>query len=471
MIDHDIKQTDSDTNATVPTTPPWTLRLMQMHFALFGLTLLLGAVSLATLVYQDFDRIRLGFDLRIDNPGDIYMRDTQIYLFLTVSLSLLSLLPFRTVAGLMRHYRSTIVPARLVAGLLLVGIPMAGFMALYMNNLPAERADMSTVQQFIDELAAVVSLAVALLALQSGLALWYQLWLSRSDTRRLLSTNEPPRFKVLKRGLTIGLGLGFVTMVGMAIILGVLTDWLYERSIPRPAPGEPLYATSFDTFNEEWDLYGGRDTAEVLDSKTASFVSDGLAGNVLSIRYGTGLADGIVWSVLTRKFNDFDLRVTAQLVDGPFDQNKYGVIFRYKDTDNFYYFGLTADGYYGLLKVTDGVIQEVSQWGFSDLIVLDKPAHEIRIVAHEDSFRFWVDSVLMPLCLPGENEFSMWQSPGVCWEGGELTTVFRDETFKQGRIALAVGTWDGSPIQVAFDDLLIVGPAPLDDDTIDPIAE
>ena len=75
--------------------------------------------------------------------------------------------------------------------------------------------------------------------------------------------------------------------------------------------------------------------------------------------------------------------------------------------------------------------------------------------------------MLMPLCLAGENEFSLWQSPGVCWEGGELTNVYQDETFKQGRIALTVGTWDGSDIRVAFDDLLIVGPEPFNVDTID----
>ena len=38
---------------------------------------------------------------------------------------------------------------------------------------------------------------------------------------------------------------------------------------------------------------------------------------------------------------------------------------------------------------------------------------------------------------------------------------------KQGRIAVTVGTWDGSDIRVAFDDLLIIGPEPFNVDTID----
>jgi hypothetical protein len=56
----------------------------------------------------------------------------------------------------------------------------------------------------------------------------------------------------------------------------------------------------------------------------------------------------------------------------------------------------------------------------------------------------------------------MWNplEPGTCWEGGELTYVFRDSAFKQGRAALVTGTIFGSDVEVAFDDLVVVGPEP-----------
>ena len=66
----------------------------------------------------------------------------------------------------------------------------------------------------------------------------------------------------------------------------------------------------------------------------------------------------------------------------------------------------------------------------------------------------------MPLCMKGENELSMWASwegPGICFTDA-LRYVYEDGAFKQGRLALAAGTIDGSEIRVAFDDLVIIGP-------------
>lgn len=462
----DMNATIDETHADTPAVP-WTLRAMQIHFALVGIALLLGVVAIAWLIYPDFDRIRLGAGLRITNPGSIYEQETQISLFLMVSLGLLSVIPFRAVAGLIGRYRRSILVARLISLGLLIGIPIAGFMTLYIVNLPADRDQMSTSQQLIDEAALAILAAMTVLFTQALLTLWYQVWLSRAGTRDLLSKRESRRFVLLHRLRVVGLVLGLLVFIAIAVVLGVLTDWLYERPVARPDPGELLYATTFDAFNDEWKLFPGRDSAAIVASDEAAIQTDELTGQVLAIEYGTGKSGEVVWSVLDRKFSDFDLRVTVQLVDGPFDQNKIGVGFRYKDTENFYYFGLTADGYYGLVKVTDGVPVEESQWGASDLIDQTKTAHEIRIVARGSSFQFFVDGVLMPLCLRGNNLNSLWQSPGVCWEGGELTTVYRDDAFSQGRIALAAGTWDGSDIRVAFDDVLIVGPEPLSIDSID----
>jgi hypothetical protein len=44
-----------------------------------------------------------------------------------------------------------------------------------------------------------------------------------------------------------------------------MTDWLYELPVPRPDPGELLYATSFDAFNDEW-TFPGRDEAQIVST-------------------------------------------------------------------------------------------------------------------------------------------------------------------------------------------------------------
>lgn len=54
-------------------------------------------------------------------------------------------------------------------------------------------------------------------------------------------------------------------------------------------------------------------------------------------------------------FRDFDVSVETTIMNGPVD-SLYGVLFRYQDVDNFYYFVLSGTGYYALMK------QESGEW-------------------------------------------------------------------------------------------------------------
>jgi hypothetical protein len=442
----------------------WTLRVMLLHFTLTGIALFVGALILVGLVYSDLSKIDLSAGLRIANPGDIYARGTQIKLAGAVALALLSLIPFRAVRNLGQRRQGGIGLARLTGLMLLAGFPASFIVWRMVANLPDSPGDMTTVQQVINDVSWAVLILAGLLLLQSLLAVWYQIWLSLPGVRRQLGIDEVPANPLLARLRTIGIGLWLVVMIGLGVALGVLTDWLYEIPVPKPEPGQLLYATSFDAFNDEWDLYPGRDSAQIvpassLESLGASSAVTPLSGDVLAIKYGSGSRDQAVWSTLDRKFSDFDLRVTTQLIAGPVDQSQYGVIFRYRDLQDLYAFFITSDGYYSLAKRENGTWDDVSVWGQTDAIRQGSDAaNEVRVIARGDEFRFFVNGQPVPLCLKGENRFSMWQGPGVCVEGGELTTVYRDSAFKQGRIALAVGTIDGSDIEVAFDDLVIVGP-------------
>lgn len=447
----------------------WTLRVMLLHFTLTGIALFMGALVLVGLVYSDLSKIDLSAGLRIANPGDIYARDTQIRLAGVVALALLSLIPFRAVRSLGQRRHGGIGLARLTGLMLLAGFPASFIVWQMVANLPDSPGDMTTVQQVINDVSWVVLILAGLLLLQSLLAVWYQIWLSLPGVKRQLGIDDIPANPLLSRLRVIVIGLWLVVMIGLGVTLGVLTDWLYEIPVPKPDPGELLYATSFDAFDDEWDLYPGRDAAQIvpagdLPSVGASSAVTPLSGNVLWIKYGSPKSNESVYSTLHRKLSDFDLRVTTQLIAGPVDQNQYGVIFRYRDDQNLYAFHITSDGYYQLVKKENGNPDTVSIWGQTDAIRQGSAAsNEIRIIARGDEFRFFINGQPVPLCLKGKNRFSMWREPGVCVEGGELTTVYRDATFKQGLIALAAGMIDGGVIEVAFDDLLIVGPEATDE--------
>jgi hypothetical protein len=442
----------------------WTLRLMLLHFTLSGIVLFVGALLLVGLVYSDLSKINLSAGLRIRNPGDIYGQGTQIKLALAVALALASLIPFRAVRNLGQRRQGGIGLARLASLMLLAGFPASFIVWRMVANLPASPGDMTTMQQVINDVSWAVLIFAGLLLLQSLLAVWYQIWLSLPGVKRQLGIDDIPTNPLLSRLRAIGIGLWLIVMIGLGVALGVLTDWLYEIPVPKPEPGDLLYATSFDAFNDEWNLYPGRDAAQIVkvgDLEAAVSANSDvtpLSGDVLVIKYGSSESGEVVWSPLDRKFGNLDLRVTAQQFSGPVEESQYGVAFRYRDKKNSYFFRITGDGYYSLVKVKNGFQEDISVLGFSDAIRQGYAANDIRVVARGDEFRFFVNGQPMPLCLKGKNRYSMWAGPGVCVEGGELTYVYRDSTFKQGRVALVAGTIYGSDIEVAFDDLVIVGP-------------
>jgi len=438
------------------------LSLMRLHFLLAWLALLLGAAALALVIYPDLARTDLLPGLRLSGTDDLYARSTQLMLAALAALALLSLVPLGALRELARGAGSLAL-ARATALLLLAGIPAGIVLWLYLDRIPARRAEMTTAQQLIADVGWAVRLVAALLIVQALLALGYQFWLT-AQRAYWRARGEAASFHAplgVVRGPAILLWV--LLLAGLALALGVATDWLFEIPVRQAEPGALLYATTFDAYNDEWDTFPGRDAAMVEPRSATPLGADDpaarLSGPVMVLSYGAGVPDEVIWSTLDRKFADFDLRVTTQQLAGPLDQNQYGVAFRYRGAGNFYLFQISSDGYYTLKKVRGGVQERVSDWGFSDAIGQGEAANEVRVVARRDEFRFFVNDAPVPLCLRGENRTSMWAAPGECFTD-VLRWVYRDASFGQGRVALAVGTIDGSDIAVAFDDVLIVGPQP-----------
>ncbi len=437
---------------------------MRVHLATAGVLLLFAAVGLFAYLYSlEFQRIGLDIGkLRITRPGDIYDTATQLKLIGGIGLAIASLVQLRAVAKLSQTRRSGLAWARVGALMLLVGFP-AGAILWVKAGSAANEGGM--VAQVLSDLSLVVRVAAVVLVIQAALGVWYEIASLLPALRALCADASRESHPVLVRIRHMAVSVWLLAAIGLGAGLAVATDWLYELPVSRPEPGALLYATSFDDFNNEWDIFPGRDAVQVAQAAELGFPTGSMMspdGAVLSVKYGSGVSDEVIWSVLDRKFNDFDLRVTARLADGPVDQNQFGVIFRYRNPDNFYIFRISADGYYSLAKVKNGVQEKISDWGQTEAIRQGDESNAIRIVARQDTFQFYVNDQIVPLCLRGENETSMWatwEGPGICFTSTP-TGAYHDSTFKQGRIALAAGTIDGSEIEVAFDDLVIVGPQP-----------
>ncbi|MBI5959048.1 MAG: hypothetical protein HY866_09955, partial [Chloroflexi bacterium] len=405
-----------------------------------------------------FERLSFGAGLRVIAADDLYEQKIQLQMAAAVVLGGIALLQLRTVRLLSEYRQRSLRWSRLFSLILMSGFAISGVLWWMVSGSSDNAEDSGLVQQLMRDAAWLVRLVALLLLVQSGFALWYLIASFRRGMRLLCHVKDHRLW--WRRVPQIALALGMTGMIAAGAALGVLTDWIYELPVPRPDPGDLLYATSFDDFNDEWDIFPGRDATRIVSGADDQPAAP-LTGGQLEILYGSPATNAIIWSTLDRKFNDIDLRVTARLVDGPVDQNQFGVIFRYRDEANFYIFRISADGYYLLAKVENGLTEIVSEWNVSEAIHQGAAANEIRVLARRGEFRFFVNDQPVPLCLKGKNLTSMWdtsQGPGVCYEGGELTYLYKDSAFKQGRIALAAGTIDGSEITVAFDDLVIVGP-------------
>ncbi len=247
----------------------------------------------------------------------------------------------------------------------------------------------------------------------------------------------------------VGIALAILILAAIGVVNAVLTDRI-EMTLPDTQAGELLYTTTFDAFNDEWDFPSGSRKAEIVDGHMVLTLDSGKT------------EDGFYSLLEKRKFRDFDLRVTAQHLSGDID-NTFGVVFRQRDLDNYYVFEISGDGYYRLKVVENNRATNITQWIESPIVQTDNGVNEIRVVGKGDTFTFYVNQQLVRLCTKGDSaQPTLNPLTGECISN-EWETAFQDGTFQQGHLGLSVGNTATSdvtePIVVAFDNLIVVGPA------------
>lgn len=246
----------------------------------------------------------------------------------------------------------------------------------------------------------------------------------------------------------LSLGLGIVILGAIGLIYAILTGQI-EVPLDDPLAGDLLYTTTFDAYNDEWDLPKGRQAANIVDGE-------------LVLTESSGFLDSVFYARLdSRQFRNFDLHVQTRQAEGDND-NSYGVIFRWRDVDNFYRFEISGDGYYRLSKTKAGVTENITQWIPSDLIHAGQASNQISIVAKEDTFTFYINGQRVQICGKGQSREALVNPlTGECisdtWQD-----QYVDEDFPQGKLALTIGTTATTDITqavvIGFDNVLVVGP-------------
>jgi hypothetical protein len=185
------------------------------------------------------------------------------------------------------------------------------------------------------------------------------------------------------------------------------------------ASGDTLFEDDFSNPESGWD--------RSLDSGGKIDYVDGKYQMVVNT------ADTDVWANPGKKFGNASIQVSAAKVGGT-DNNDYGVICRYVDSDHFYFFVISSDGYYGIGKVKDGEFLMVNG---EDML----PSEDIRKGSEMNTIQ--ADCVGSTLSLS---------------VNGKLLDTQKDSEFASGDVGLLTGTFTEAGVEVEFDDFIVKMP-------------
>jgi hypothetical protein len=140
-----------------------------------------------------------------------------------------------------------------------------------------------------------------------------------------------------------------------------------------------------------------------------------------------------LWAHPGMDFDTVRLEVDAMTANGP-QENRIGLICRLRDDANFYYFIISADGYYGIGKVKDG------QWS---LLNADQMQQHDAIHGGSQVNHIRADCVSSLLIL---------------YVNDQLVGSAQDSDFTGGDVGLLAGAFDLPDAEIYFDNFMVFKP-------------
>ncbi len=186
-----------------------------------------------------------------------------------------------------------------------------------------------------------------------------------------------------------------------------------------PLPSNVLFQDDFSDPSSGWD--------RVSEAAGITDYADG------SYRIFVNTINTDIWSNPKLNFSDVRVEVDATKVGGS-DNNDFGVICRYVDSDNYYFFIASSDGYYGIGRFFEGKQELIGVESMPPSEVINKGNATNHLRA---------DCIGSKLSL---------------YVNGEFLTQVEDTAFASGDVGLLAGSLDSPGVDIYFDNFKVLKP-------------
>jgi hypothetical protein len=212
-------------------------------------------------------------------------------------------------------------------------------------------------------------------------------------------------------------GLALLLLVSSA---GLLTGCSLEQAAESVTPqGGLLFQDDFSNPESGW--LQGQDEIGLVE-----YAKSGL-------RFLIQTQTSAKVSIPRLQFTDTRVEVTAAKLSGS-DDNEFGLVCRYQDQDNFYFFTISSDGYYGIGKYRENQLYLIGmdKMKTSDYINQGEAQNQLRLDCEGPTLKFYVN-------------------------GQALGQVY-DTDFSSGDVGLLAGTFRSENAEVLFDNFSVQKP-------------
>lgn len=187
----------------------------------------------------------------------------------------------------------------------------------------------------------------------------------------------------------------------------------------RLLSGDILFTDDFSTHENDW-------THLVNDGGVMDYNAGGF-------RFYIREPNLNYWTTSGQNFSDVRIEVDALQYAGP-AENRLGLLCRYLDDHNYYFFVISTDGYYAIGKIKDGVQSLLGQNAMQLASAIEKgiAINHLRAECQGSTLRFYVNDA--PVALVDDPDFT------------------------EGDIGLLAGTFAEGGLDVLFDDFKVLQP-------------